>query len=187
MAPTTSRYQWFDFFFPSALGLPMFTYNIAAGSGIVLREIFNMRPGAYLSYLCGEGGRFHPVYARAPGATARYWGIFHSLRLGLVELPSGQLRVLSSNTLSLAGMSSYQKSPALIHGGPRKRRWFGWKSRVRGVARNPNDHPHGGRTKAIRCPKTPWGLVTKRTRGFVKGRRHKSLGTRLPKIGAPVT
>jgi large subunit ribosomal protein L2 len=26
---------------------------------------------------------------------------------------------------------------------------------------NPVDHPHGGRTKAIRYPRTPWGKTTK--------------------------
>ena len=37
----------------------------------------------------------------------------------------------------------------------------GFKPRVRGVAKNPVDHPHGGRTKSIRFPRTPWGLATK--------------------------
>jgi large subunit ribosomal protein L2 len=32
---------------------------------------------------------------------------------------------------------------------------------VRGVAMNPVDHPHGGRTKAIRYQRTPWGKTTK--------------------------
>lgn len=35
------------------------------------------------------------------------------------------------------------------------------RSIVRGVAMNPVDHPHGGRTKTIRCPLTPWGKPTK--------------------------
>jgi hypothetical protein len=26
---------------------------------------------------------------------------------------------------------------------------------------NPNDHPHGGRTKSIKYPRTPWGKTTK--------------------------
>jgi ribosomal protein L2 len=26
---------------------------------------------------------------------------------------------------------------------------------------NPIDHPHGGRTKAIKYPRTPWGKTTK--------------------------
>lgn len=39
---------------------------------------------------------------------------------------------------------------------------LGFRSIVRGVAKNPVDHPHGGRTKSIKLPKTPWGLVTKK-------------------------
>jgi large subunit ribosomal protein L2 len=37
----------------------------------------------------------------------------------------------------------------------------GKKPRVRGVARNPVDHPHGGRTKTLAYPRTPWGKTTK--------------------------
>lgn len=40
-------------------------------------------------------------------------------------------------------------------------RSFGIKPIVRGVAKNPVDHPHGGRTKAIKYPRTPWGKTTK--------------------------
>jgi large subunit ribosomal protein L2 len=40
-------------------------------------------------------------------------------------------------------------------------RLFGVKPLVRGVAMNPVDHPHGGRTKSIRYPRTPWGKTTK--------------------------
>jgi large subunit ribosomal protein L2 len=32
---------------------------------------------------------------------------------------------------------------------------------VRGVAMNAVDHPHGGRTKSLRYPQTPWGKSTK--------------------------
>jgi len=32
---------------------------------------------------------------------------------------------------------------------------FGRNSIVRGVAMNPVDHPHGGRTKSIKYPRTP--------------------------------
>jgi large subunit ribosomal protein L2 len=40
-------------------------------------------------------------------------------------------------------------------------RSFGLKPHVRGVARNPVDHPHGGRAKSIKYPRTPWGKTTK--------------------------
>lgn len=29
---------------------------------------------------------------------------------------------------------------------------------------NPNDHPHGGRTRAIKYPRTPWGKTAKKSR-----------------------
>jgi large subunit ribosomal protein L2 len=41
-------------------------------------------------------------------------------------------------------------------------RSFGVKSIVRGVAMNAVDHPHGGRTKSVKTPQTPWGFVTKK-------------------------
>lgn len=37
----------------------------------------------------------------------------------------------------------------------------GYKQTVRGVAMNPVDHPHGGRTKSIKHQRTPWGKTTK--------------------------
>jgi large subunit ribosomal protein L2 len=41
-------------------------------------------------------------------------------------------------------------------------RLFGNKPTVRGVAMNAVDHPHGGRTKSIKHPLTPWGKTTKK-------------------------
>jgi large subunit ribosomal protein L2 len=43
-------------------------------------------------------------------------------------------------------------------------RWRGRRPKVRGVAMNPVDHPHGGgegRTAGGRHPVTPWGTQTK--------------------------
>jgi hypothetical protein len=37
----------------------------------------------------------------------------------------------------------------------------GFRPKVRGVAMNPVDHPHGGRTKSIRFQQTPWGKPAK--------------------------
>ena len=56
--------------------------------------------------------------------------------------------------------------------------------RVRGVAMNPVDHPHGGgegKTAAGRHPVSPWGTVTKgyrtrknkRTSGMIVNRRYQ--------------
>ena len=40
-------------------------------------------------------------------------------------------------------------------------RLLGRKPSVRGIAMNPVDHPHGGRTNGGIPPKTPWGKLTK--------------------------
>lgn len=41
---------------------------------------------------------------------------------------------------------------------------YGNKSKVRGVARNPVDHPHGGRTKTNQPEVSLWGWVAKRNK-----------------------
>ena len=40
----------------------------------------------------------------------------------------------------------------------------GFKPKVRGVARNPVDHPHGGRTKTNQPEVSIWGWVAKRNK-----------------------
>jgi large subunit ribosomal protein L2 len=39
--------------------------------------------------------------------------------------------------------------------------FFKKRPTVRGVAKNPVDHPHGGRTKTNNPEVSPWGWVTK--------------------------
>ncbi len=41
---------------------------------------------------------------------------------------------------------------------------LGKKPKVRGVARNPVDHPHGGRTKTNQPEVSIWGWVAKRNK-----------------------
>ena len=65
-----------------------------------------------------------------------------------------------------------------------KNRSLGVRPKVRGVAKNPCDHPHGGgegKTSGGRHPVSPWGLPTKgyktrnnkRTQRFIIKRRGK--------------
>ena len=107
----------------------------------------------------GLGGK--AVFARSPGtyATILKFNIFdHTVNL---ELPSGAHKTFSvyaTALLSPAAFGDKRLSTNTKSGFWRNR---GFKSKVRGVARNPIDHPHGGRTKAIRYPRTPWGKTTK--------------------------
>jgi len=57
-------------------------------------------------------------------------------------------------------------------------RWLGNRPKVRGVAMNPIDHPHGGgegRTSGGRTPVTPWGKDTKGTRTRNKNKASQKL------------
>ncbi len=61
-------------------------------------------------------------------------------------------------------------------------RWMGKRPKVRGVAMNPVDHPHGGgegKTSGGRNPVTPWGQPT---RGY-KTRRNKRTKNMIVRTG----
>ncbi len=71
----------------------------------------------------------------------------------LIQAPSGMPRPLSSRP--------QHKNRKLGKAGAA--RWLGRRPRVRGIAMNPVDHPHGGgRGKSKgRISQTPWGKPTK--------------------------
>ena len=52
----------------------------------------------------------------------------------------------------------------IVIGKAGRSRWLGKRPKVRGVAMNPVDHPHGGgegKSSGGRHPVTPWGVPTK--------------------------
>ena len=78
----------------------------------------------------------------------------------LIRLPSGAKKIFSRYVKASAGIVLLDKKK---YYNTKSGYWrnLGWKSVVRGVAMNPIDHPHGGRTKSIKYPRTPWGKTTK--------------------------
>lgn len=102
------------------------------------------------------------LYARAAGTYGKILNKNSSLYLTLIRLPSGAYKLFNSflvvslqkNALPTLRKVKSQKAGCFVN--------FGKKPHVRGVAKNPVDHPHGGRTKAIKCPRTPWGKVAKK-------------------------
>lgn len=81
----------------------------------------------------------------------------------LIKLPSGSLKLFFLTSTAITFDSIYDKIRLMpfyfINAGTSKN--FGRKSKVRGVAMNPVDHPHGGRTKSIKFQQTPWGFSSK--------------------------
>lgn len=80
-----------------------------------------------------------------------------SATAALLVLPSGVM-CLTPTTASGVDIRARRSAIAgcdVVRGAALSRR-SGHRPRVRGVVQNPNDHPHGGRTRTVLRPRTPW-------------------------------
>lgn len=100
-------------------------------------------------------------YVRSSGTFAKIIKFDNYNHTALIQLPSQSKKFFSKFSLSFLGKNSFKLANKIINTKSGYWRMFGSKSVVRGVAKNPVDHPHGGRTKSIKLPRTPWGKVTK--------------------------
>ncbi|MCJ7682791.1 MAG: 50S ribosomal protein L2, partial [Desulfobacteraceae bacterium] len=81
-----------------------------------------------------------------------------------VKLPSGEVRMVFQDCKATIGQVGNQDHENISIGKAGRNRWLGKRPRVRGVAMNPVDHPHGGgegKSSGGRHPVTPWGVPTK--------------------------
>jgi large subunit ribosomal protein L2 len=81
-----------------------------------------------------------------------------------VKLPSGEVRLVLQDCYATIGQVGNLDHENVNIGKAGRSRWLGKRPKVRGVAMNPVDHPHGGgegRTSGGRHPVTPWGIPTK--------------------------
>jgi large subunit ribosomal protein L2 len=81
----------------------------------------------------------------------------------LLKLPSGELRRVRLSCRATVGQVGNLEHENISYGKAGRVRWFGRRPKVRGIAMNPVDHPHGGgegRSKGNH-PQTPWGKPTK--------------------------
>ncbi len=81
-----------------------------------------------------------------------------------LRLRSTEMRMVRGECLATVGEVGNAEHELLSRGKAGKTRWLGWRSKVRGVAMNPVDHPLGGgegKTSGGRHPVTPWGKPTK--------------------------
>ncbi len=106
----------------------------------------------------GKGGQL----ARSAGCYAQLVG--RGDGYAQLKLMSGELRVVRSECMATIGAVSNPDQKNIKIGKAGRSRWLGNRPKVRGVAMNPVDHPHGGgegRTSGGRNPVTPWGVPTK--------------------------
>ena len=106
----------------------------------------------------GKGGQL----SRSAGAYARIM----AKEDGNVtlRLPSGEVRMVNENCLATIGTVGNKSHENITIGKAGRSRWLGKRPKVRGVAMNPVDHPHGGgegKTSGGRHPVSPWGTPAK--------------------------
>lgn len=82
----------------------------------------------------------------------------------LVKLPSNEMRLVHLDCLATIGVVGNEDHANVSAGKAGASRWKGRRPKVRGVAMNPVDHPHGGgegKTSGGRHPVSPTGVKAK--------------------------
>jgi large subunit ribosomal protein L2 len=106
----------------------------------------------------GRGGQM----ARSAGTYAQLMA--KEGKYAQVKMPSGEVRKILVTCRATIGQNGNLEHENVTIGKAGRARWLGQRPRVRGVAMNPVDHPHGGgegKSSGGRHPVTPWGVPTK--------------------------
>lgn len=124
----------------------------------------NIPAGSILHSLSLKGAL--SKYSRSAGS------FFQIIQKGLstckIRLSSGAIKEVPVSSFSTIGSVSNMQHNLISIGKAGRNRLLGIRPSVRGIAMNPVDHPHGGRTNGGRCPVTPWGIPTKGKRTVLK-------------------
>jgi large subunit ribosomal protein L2 len=152
--------------------------DIVVGNALPLRNIPAGTMVHNLELRLGKGGQL----VRSAGGAAQL--LSKEGDYALVRLPSGEVRKIHVDCMASIGQVGNVDHENVAIGKAGRRRWMGIRPTVRGVAKNPVDHPHGGgegRTSGGRHPVTPFGQPTrgyktrnnKQTDRFIVKRREK--------------
>ncbi len=146
--------------------------GMQVGDTVITSESADIKPGNTLPLeKIPLGTIIHNVEMRAGkgGQLARSAGTGVQLmakegRYALLKLPSGELRRVLLECKATIGQVGNLDHENISLGKAGRTRWLGRRSKVRGVAMNPVDHPHGGgegKSSGGRHPVSPWGMPTK--------------------------
>jgi len=154
---------------------------LKVGDGVMAGEKASLRRGNSLPLRrIPEGSSIYNIELRRGkgGQLVRSAGVSAELLskeggYAQVKLPSGEIRLVALECRATLGQVGNVEHENIQIGKAGRSRWLGRRPRVRGVAMNPIDHPHGGgegRSGPGRHPVTPWGKPTlgKKTRKIRK-------------------
>lgn len=115
-------------------------------------------------YNLGTDFGLNVKYARAAGVYCILLSNDVERGVSKLRLPSNKIISVSSNCMvTLGRVSNIYRNKEIVGKAGRNSLW-GKRPSVRGVAMNPVDHPHGGRTKTNSPELTPWGKIAKHSK-----------------------
>ncbi|MCE5273169.1 50S ribosomal protein L2 [bacterium] len=106
----------------------------------------------------GKGGQIARSAGSAVQIAAKEGRYVH------LKMPSGEMRLIPRECMATVGVVGNSEHEGISYGKAGAKRWIGVRPHVRGVAKNPVDHPMGGgegKSSGGRHPCTPWGKPTK--------------------------
>jgi large subunit ribosomal protein L2 len=132
--------------------------HIKLGSHLILKDL----PYGFVIHNLSSGLNKKGQYLRSAGV----YGIMvlKTLNYARIKLRSGEHRYFPLNASASLGAVCNEDHKFTNLGKAGRKRWYGIRPNVRGVAINPVDHPHGGgegKTSGGRPSVTPWGKPTK--------------------------
>jgi large subunit ribosomal protein L2 len=149
--------------------------DITPGSAMELRKIPVGTIVHNVELRVGRGGQM----ARSAGSYAQIIG--RDSEYVLLRLSSGELRRFNGRCRATIGAVSNPDQKNINLGKAGRSRWRGIRPTVRGIAMNPVDHPHGGRTNGGRHPCSYSGVPAKGKKTRVKKPSDKFIITRRKK------
>ncbi len=152
--------------------------DMKVGDNVVAGPESDIKPGNALPLKAIPVGTFvHNLEMKAGkgGQLVRSAGSYAQLMAkegdyATVKLPSNEVRLIRQECYATIGQLGNIDHENITIGKAGRTRWLGRLPRVRGVAMNPVDHPHGGgegKSKGNH-PQSPWGTPAK---GYKTGRR----------------
>ena len=155
----------FDFFF-FKFSYILSVHNISAGCIVGCRvpnykyflgfryKMFYQLQGTLLSALSLKKNK-KAQYVLSAGTYCQL--LYKSLLFCKVRLPSNQIIKVYASSFATVGTISNIFNKFVVLGKAGRNRSLGIRPKVRGIAMNPVDHPHGGRSNGGCCWVTPWG------------------------------
>ncbi len=145
-----------NFVYPGSL---FYCTDVGRDLKLGCRTLLRYIPAGSLVNSLSKNYESKSIFIRAAGTYGQL--IQKSVCTSTIKLPSGLLVYLPNTAYATLGCISNPQSSLVVWGKAGTTRLRGGRPSVRGIAMNPVDHPHGGRTNGGMVSMTPWGKPTR--------------------------